>query len=185
MIQIQIDPRRVQKKLENLEKGMSRAHVASAINASLRSTRVYASRLARLLVNWKAKEIYKDVSRNNKGDRILIYSASGTGKLAGSLYMTSSQQNIMEFGARRAAKGAVVTIWRGLGRQQYPRAWQQKYDPGPWFERVGKERLPFRSIKGPSMAEVLAPATEQMIDFASRRMEIEYQRKLRGILARA
>ena len=183
MIQVQIDPRRVQKKLENLEKGMSRAQVSSAINASIQSARAYSSRLARLVANFKTKQLYQSVTRNTRGDRILMYKTRA-GKLSASLYFTAKEPNISEFGARQAAKGAIVTTWRGLGRQRYPHAWQKKLHPGPWFQRVGKKRHPFKAIRGPSVADVLTPATSQVIDFASRRMEIEYQRKLRGILAR-
>lgn len=183
MMQIEVDHRRLSRKLQQLEQGLTSRQVASVINSSIQSTRGYASRLARSVLNLKAKQIYASSSRNTNGDRILMYK-SDSQKLSASLYFTEARPNIEEFGARAAPKGASVTTWKGLGRQQYPSAWQKKRNPKRWYRRKGQSRFPYEGIRGPSMAEAMEPAKGQVIEFASRRMEIEYQRRLRGILSR-
>ena len=134
-------------------------------------------------MNLKAKDIYENVRTNTKGDSILMYKTSG-GKLKGYLYFTATERNIDVFGARKRKKGAAVTTWRSRGVQHYPSAWQKKTKPGAWFRRLGPKRIPYESISGPSMAEVIEPVKILITDFAEERMGKEYMRKLRGLVAR-
>jgi len=201
MISVSIDPRKVNAKLAKLQQGLSRNQVASTMNASLKSGRAYSSRLARSVANLKPKRIYENVNANTRGDLIHLYKArlpgiegvnfrssdsDSIGKLDlhGSLYFTNQELNIADYGAKPAQKGGIVMIWKGLGRQTYPSAWQKKFDPGKWFQRIGKERIPYEGVRGPSMADIMRPATGMIMAFVTRRMEMEYLRKIRGLLAR-
>ena len=183
MIAVSVDAKKVSRKLQKLQDGLSHKQVASALDSALQSTRAYSSRVARSFVNLKAKDVYKNARTNTKGDLILMYKTSGR-QLKGYLYFTSAERNIDFFGARKLKKGAAVTTWRNRGIQRYPSAWQMKKKPGSWFQRVGPKRLPFKALKGPSMAEVIEPVKILITDFAEERMGKEYMRKLRGILAR-
>ena len=183
MINVSVDAKKVNRKLQRLQEGLSHKQVASALDSSLQSTRSYASRVARSFVNLKAKDIYENVRTNTKGDSILMYKTSH-GQLNGYLLFTSYRHNIAFFGARSRKKGAAVTTWRHRGVQHYPSAWQKKTKPGAWFRRLGPKRIPYESISGPSMAEVIEPVKILITDFAEERMGKEYMRKLRGLVAR-
>ena len=183
MIAVSVDAKKVSRKLQKLQEGLSHKQVASALDNALQSTRSYSSRVARSFVNWKTKDIYKDIKKNTEGDLILMYKTSG-GELKGYLYFTATERNIAAFGAKKRAKGVSVTIWKNRGARIYPSAWQKKRKPGPWFQRIGPKRIPYEGIKGPSMAEVIEPVKILITDFAEERMGKEYMRKLRGLVAR-
>ena len=191
MIKINLDSSRVRGKIGFLQTELSPKQVAGTLNAVLKSTRGYASRLARGVINLKAKQIIKTPGKNSPHDRILAYKTTA-GKLKASLYFTAYRPNISEFGAKPSQKGATVTTWKGLGRQYIHHAWRKKnvlrfkrQNGGwHWYKRKGKERIPYSGLRGPSMAEVMYPATSSVMRFATKRMEVELLRKVRRKFAR-
>ena len=182
MIGISLDARRTRGKIGYLQSELSPKQVAGVLNNVLKSTRTYSSRLARGVVNLKAKDVVQDSSKNTRGDMIHMYRTSGE-KLAANLYFTSHEYNISKFGAKQSRKGVSVTTWRGLGREYIHHAWQKKLG-NSWYKRAGSKRIPYAGLKGPSMVEVMSKAVDVVMKFATKRMEVELLRRVRAKLRR-
>ena len=183
MISISIDPRRVNRKIRSLQDGLKPKQVAGALNAALRSTRVQARKMTTSVLNLRGADVYKSGARNTKGDLLLMDLAS-TDNLSGQIVASGKRPGLHKYRVRPYQKGVAARTWKGLGPEYVHHGFIPPSQGGVAFKRVGKPRMPIRVLTGPSVADALDPATKQIQDYAGDRFEVEYLRKLRGLLAR-
>ena len=190
MISVQVDSRRVQRKLNALAKGLSAPQVRSALNAATKSARSESRRLALRVLNIRAFRLYQNSSKNSRGDLLLMDKATAS-RLRSRLVFSGKliPAHFFSGGVRKRGKGVVFRPWRGLG----PFFVYHGFIPRPGkaaFRRVHRspstreQRLPIEQLVGPSVADALDPARNQIEAFAASAFEKQYLRKLRGALGR-
>jgi hypothetical protein len=190
MIDVSVESSKVLRKLDRLKLGFKPDQLVGPMNKSTDSAKAHSRKLAGQVLNLTGKDFYQSASRKSRGDLIFVDKATRF-DLRSRLVISGKLIPIHRFkgGVKEQGKGVVARTWKGLGYQYFHHGFIPQKG-GPAFRRRHKspstraQRLPIDVILGPSVSDALTPASDQIKRFWWKRYEIEYLRKVRGLLAR-
>lgn len=166
------DMRRIIRKLTGVEAVVKTNVVANQLNEAMREVREQAvSRAQKEIPGFKVSKIRSGIT---------IRSASA-GRLEARVDISRKPNNLIEYGATQNLTGVVVTL---KAPRVIPHAFITKSPKGHRlvFIRVGKSRLPLKSLVGPSVGGLLKKHADELLAVGRRNVKDVMEEKIHRAL---